>query len=137
MRLAAFVFLTDTPSDEPALLSVKARSPSYKFPLLFWTLSCYRENLHHKIGFGVQFLAPVKKTSSGFPPSLDTSTMRLYHDGNSCVPEAVRTGGKRDMANHPRSCDQPIVIRSSERQLRGESYFNLVHSFGGRGSPLS
>jgi hypothetical protein len=41
------------------------------------------------------------------------------------------------MANHLRRCDQPIVIKSCERQLRGESAFNLVHSFGGRGSPLS
>jgi len=41
------------------------------------------------------------------------------------------------MARHPRRCYQSIVIKSCERQLRGESSFSLVHSFGGRGSPLS
>ena len=51
-------------------------------------------------------------------------------------PEAVNRG-KREMAGYPKRSDRFFVPMSCERYLCNEIILSLVHSFGGRGSPLS
>jgi hypothetical protein len=54
----------------------------------------YRANFHHKIGFGIQFLASVKKTFSRLLLPLDTSSTRLYHGVHSRVSRGRKDRGE-------------------------------------------
>jgi hypothetical protein len=74
--------------------------------------------------------------------SLDTLPPLTLHPAayiKVCIPgypEAVNRG-KREMAGYPKRSDRFFVPMSCERYLSNEIILSLVHSFGGRGSPLS